>query len=208
MKRFLFAAPFVALALPLAAQQSGAGARIPLAQPVPGRTFWKAELPGGNFVVAHAAIREVSTQQYIVDGAAKVTEVNIDTGGEFKPRFYYLEPLANDAASALPAGQEVNDQVQNQLKSAASAVNPGDPVWMKVVKNYPATTHAGTIEFRLETLEQLQDLYRSVESSWVNAKSETFTLGGVKAFRLTAGKKSDGDAAGSPASSSDGEETN
>lgn len=192
LKRFLFLAPLVAFVSPLAAQptnpESGAGnaGRAPI------RPFWKAELPGGNFVVSLAAIRQVSSQQYVVDGAARVTEVNVDTGGQFKPRFYFLEPLAGDVARALPAGQAVLDHVQGQAESAAAAASPAGPVWSKVVKNYPTSTHAGTVEFRLESLEQLDELYRSVERAWVNGRGETFTLAGTKPFRLTAKKTAGG----------------
>lgn len=192
VKRFLFLIPLVASAWPLAAQPADPEAGAENAGRPAIRPFWKAELPGGNFVVALGAIRQVSSQEYIVDGAARVTEVNIDTGGPFKPRFYFLQPLNQDVSRALPVGQAAVDQAQGQVQAAAEAAGPVGPIWTKVVKNYPTSTHAGTIEFRLESLEQLEDLYRSVERAWVNGRGETYTLDGTKPFRLT-GKKTAGE---------------
>ncbi len=141
-------------------------------------TYWKADLPGGTFVVAHDSINAVSTQEYVLDGAARVTEVNVGTSGVFQPRFYYIEPInvpgpVGDAAErALTAAQ-----------AAATRVIPGDPIWAKVIKEYPTTTHAGTIEYRLETKAQLEALYTSLESSWIAGRSEIFTPAGTSEFK-------------------------
>ncbi len=198
MKRFLPVVFLAALVPPSVAQQNPGGGQNPsrgqtppLRLQIPATTFWKSELPGGTFVVAHNVIREISSQQYIVDAAARVTEVNIDTGGAFKPRFYYIEPIAVEAVNAVPGASSVVEEVQTRARSATKTVAPADPLWTKVVKNYPATTHAGTIEFRLETLDQLNDLYDSVERSWTTGRSETFTIEGVKPFVPTKKKKDD-----------------
>ena len=36
-------------------------------------------------------------------------------------------------------------------------------VWKKVVKNYPATTHARTVEYRLTSREQLNKIFAGAE---------------------------------------------
>ncbi len=192
MKRYL---PIAALAVfagisSLPAQQSEGGgtqssaagsANRSLPRPLP-VVVWRAELPGGSFVVARNAINAISTQQYILDGGARVTEVNISIGGPFQPRFYYLEPIAATAAQTVPGGQTIADRAQTQVQTAVNRVVPGDPIWAKVVKNYPTTTHAGTIEFRLETREQLDKLYESLERTWMTGKSEIFTPDGTAPY--------------------------
>ncbi len=142
-----------------------------------GRGFWKAELPGGTFLIAHRNISAVSTQEYVLDAAARVTEVNIMTTGVFQPRFYFIEPLA--LQNPLPAGQAAIDRAQAAVQNLTARVSSGDSVWAKVVKSYPTTTHAGTIEYRLESKEQLQDLFESLEKSWRTGRGVTFrTRGG------------------------------
>ena len=41
----------------------------------------------------------------------------------------------------------------------------GQDVWQKVVKNYPTTTHAKTIEYRIQDKETLTNLYASAEGA-------------------------------------------
>ena len=58
-----------------------------------GLPVWRCELPGGIYEVALRSIVSVSTHEYIVDGAARVTEANVDTTGSMTVRFYFLEPI-------------------------------------------------------------------------------------------------------------------
>jgi hypothetical protein len=140
-------------------------------------TYWKAQLPGGTYLVAHDSINAVSTQEYLLDGAARVTEVNVSTSGAFQPRFYFIEPIS----IAGPVG-ETAERVLTAAQAAAARVIPGDPIWAKVIKEYPTTTHAGTIEYRLETKAQLAALYQSLEASWIAGRSEVFTPAGASEF--------------------------
>jgi len=194
MKRLSFALALAALAVsPVARAQQGGNRpnQQPAANPNPNPNrqppiaVWKAELPGGSYMVARSAINSISSQQYVVDGAARVTEVNICTSGVFQPRFYYIEPIGEAALQNVPGAAMAADRAKAALQTAAGQVSPDgdDPVWKKVVKNYPTTTHAGTIEFRLETLDQLQQLLDSVEHAWMTGRSEIFTLEGTKPYR-------------------------
>ena len=54
--------------------------------------LFRAKLPGGLYEVAVHAIVAVTSHEYVVDGIARVTEVNVDTNGSLLARFYYLEP--------------------------------------------------------------------------------------------------------------------
>ena len=106
--------------------------------------MWRCDLPGGTYEVAIRAILAVSMHEYIVDGIARVTEMNIDTPGTMAVRFYYIEPLTTN--SPLGIGQATLDKVQELAKEAGERVSPGDSPGDKVVKNYPTTTHAHTVE--------------------------------------------------------------
>ena len=139
----------------------------PSPQPSPSPTripMWRCDLPGGTYEVVIRAMISVSTHEYIVDGVARVTEMNIDTSGSLAVRFYYIEPLA--ANSPLSIGQSTIDKVQELAKEAGERVNAGEQPWQKVVKNYPVTTHAHTIEYRLDSKDQLENLFNSAEQAF------------------------------------------
>lgn len=151
-------------------------AQAPAATPVidPARQpHWRCELPGGVYDVALRSIVSVSSHEYIVDAAARVTEVNVDTNGAMTVRFYFLEPLTTTAP--LGIGQSALDRIQELTKEATTRTGT-DFVWQKVIKNYPATTHARTIEFRLESKDQLARLLASAEKAFRTGVDTAFKL--------------------------------
>src|SRR4051794_19587607 len=91
----------------LAAVSATGSAQTPSPSPsppaVPRIPYWRCELPGGTFEVAIRSIVSVSSHEYIVDGAARVNEVNVDTLGNMAVRFYFIEPPA--AKSPVGVGQ-------------------------------------------------------------------------------------------------------
>ena len=127
--------------------------------------FWRCELPGGVFLVALSTIQSISSHEYIVDGAARVTEVTVATASSVEGRFYYLEPVTPSAVGATL--QQLQQHVQDL---AANHIDDNDKVWEKVIKNYPTTTHAHTVEYRLTSKENLQQLYSSLEAAWMSGK--------------------------------------
>jgi len=130
-------------------------------------SVWRCELPGGVFVVDPVAISSVSSHEYLVDGVARVNEVTISTTGSLIARFYYLEPVK--LKSPLPVGQSILDKVEEKAKDAADRMTQQtgqEPVWKKVVKNYPTSTHAHTVEYRLESKEQLDEIFTSAVNAW------------------------------------------
>ena len=144
----------------------------PGASPTPGGTvsagaagFWRCELPGGVYLVALRNIQSVSSHEYVVDGAARVTEVTIATASSVEARFYYLEPVTHNAG--IPGAQPATlPMLQQRVQDAATSRAAVEPVWEKVVKNYPATTHAHTVEFRLASLANLKQLEKTLEQAW------------------------------------------
>jgi len=123
--------------------------------------MWRCNLPGGSYSVALRAVVSVSSHEYLVDGVARVTEVNIDTVGNALARFYYIEPPTTNSPIGL--GQATIDKTQQLLQQGAAMT--GQDVWQKVVKNYPTTTHAHTIEYRVTDKDTLSRLYQSAEAA-------------------------------------------
>ena len=124
--------------------------------------FWRCELPGGVYEVLVRAMVSVSSHQYIVDGIARVTEVNVDTTGNTAVRFYFIEPATPKAP--LGVGQGAIDRVSELAKEAAQRVDQDD-VWKRVVKTYPTTTHTHTIEYRVGTEQQLKTIFTSAQTA-------------------------------------------
>ena len=130
--------------------------------------FWKCDLPGGTFLVALRNLQSVSTHEYVVDGAARVTEVTIATASSVEARFYYLEPMTIKTTNGLaPASLQT---LQQRVTDLAAQRAPVEPIWEKVVKNYPTTTHAHTVEYRIGPLANLNQIYQSLETAWTTNK--------------------------------------
>src|SRR5258708_3926491 len=137
-------------------------AQTPAATPQPTNILmWRCNLPGGSYSVALRSIVSVSSHEYMVDGAVRVTEVNIDTTGNALARFYYIEP--NVPNSPIGLGNATVEKAQQLLQEGAE--RSGQDVWKKVVKNYPTTTHSHTIEYRLTDKDSLTKPFESAHSA-------------------------------------------
>lgn len=151
---------------------SGSPTPTPSPTPAPTRNLWMCNTPGGNYQVLVSAMLSVSTQEYIVDGAARVTEVNIDTQGQFAVRFYYIEPATVSGPGGI--GAATFGKVQDVLSQAAD--RSGSDVWKKVVKSYPTTTHARTIEYRVGSKDSLTKIFTSATNSHATGKADAVTI--------------------------------
>jgi hypothetical protein len=135
--------------------------------------FWRCELPGGSYMVNLAMVASVSSHEYVVDGISRVTELTIGTSGSVVARFYYIELMV--PKSPVGFGQSLIDKAQEKLEDASDRTGV-EPVWKKVVKNYPTTTHAHTVEYRLDSIDQLGKLQKSIEEAWRNNRDGTLKL--------------------------------
>jgi hypothetical protein len=132
--------------------------------------IWEAKLPGGTYVVGLTHIVSLSTQEYVVDGAIKVYELTVDTSGSTIGRFYTVEPLTPPTPAGV--GQSALESGLNKTKDVLSSANnlSGNTTTSLtntlVMKNYPTTTHAKTIEYRLKDRAAIEVLYKSVISAW------------------------------------------
>ena len=135
------------------------------------KRFWQADLPGGSYTVALDRITSISKHSYIIDGNISVTEVVIDTSGNALTRFYYLEPAgqgtANLGANISQRGKELLDKVSQRTGVNANSA---------VVKQYPETTHAKTVEFRISDGIALDALFNSARTAWINGRGKKFTI--------------------------------
>ncbi|MEZ5405699.1 MAG: hypothetical protein R3F23_05825 [Verrucomicrobiia bacterium] len=136
------------------------------------RLYWEIKISDDqHYIVALDAISSIGLHNYIVDGVLEVTETSIDTEGTALARFYYIEKL-EDTTSPMPG---LTEKVKPALEAAKKAKetletlaggeanNPLES--KKVTKNYPTTTHAKTIEYRLATKADVKKIYDSVSKA-------------------------------------------
>lgn len=138
--------------------------------------FWQATLPGGHYMVALDRISSVSRHSYVLDGALIVDEVTVDALGQALARFYFISPIT-DAASGSGVGaaaSRVAGRGSELLDKAGRTTGTG--VHEMVVKKFPETTHARTIEYRLLSAEELTSLHNSVRTAWENGRGRKFTI--------------------------------
>jgi hypothetical protein len=133
--------------------------------------YWEAKLGGGEYVVALNRISSVSRHTYVLDGALIVDEVTIDTTGQALARFYFISPITSGVPGA--AVSQVAENAMGLVDSAARTA--GSDLQNMVVKKYPLTTHAKTIEYRLLSEAQLNVLFQSAKTAWQTGKGRIFT---------------------------------
>jgi hypothetical protein len=134
--------------------------------------YWKAEVPGGVYLIDLNAITSASVHTYSVDNTVQVTELCITNTGGSVARFYFIERLLNVPTGL---GQMAVDRAAEALNTVADRTGNSQVLGM-VTKNYPATTHARTVEYRLKSKEDVLKLYESVESAWTNRKGVRIKL--------------------------------
>lgn len=133
---------------------------------------WEANLPGGRYAVNLGNITSISEHTYVLDGAVIVTEVTIDTTGNSLARFYYLEPVTeNTKLDILKRIQGRSTGLQERARKRT-----GMSFDEMVQKNYPHSTHAHTVEFRVLSRAELNALYGSVYRAWDDGKGRTFSI--------------------------------
>ena len=136
------------------------------------RTFWEAELPGGNYMVSLSRISSVSIHSYVVNQTLIVHEVNIVTLGQALARFYTFEVPGE--SGALSSGKNVLDRGKELLSRGGGRAG-ADPN-TTVEKEYPITTHAGTIEYKLFDKGDLDQLYNSIKKALRENRRRKFTI--------------------------------
>ncbi len=97
--------------------------------------------------------------------------MTIDTVGQSLARFYYITPITSGVPGA--GVSQAAEAAIGLLDSAARTA--GSDLKNMVVKKYPLTTHAKTIEYRLLSEGQLNVLFQSAKTAWQTGKGRVFT---------------------------------
>lgn len=131
--------------------------------------IWIATIPGGQYIVSLNTITSLAKQSYILDNNLVIYELTIETLGSALARFYYVEPfIEGKNISLLNSGKqkatEITEKIAERLGDAEDVIT----LQNSVVKQYPTTSHAKTIEFRLPSKSAINSLYSSVSNAWIS----------------------------------------
>jgi hypothetical protein len=131
--------------------------------------LWTAPLPNaqGSYAVSLNSICSVALEKYDLkfdDKVFPITECSIETVGGKTARFYFVDEDK----------REKKDGPVEQAKDAIASVVPGmeensekDQKKLRVVKIYPESALAGTVEYRLSSEKKVTDLYQNLRDAWV-----------------------------------------
>lgn len=134
--------------------------------------FWQATFAnGGHYLVRMGTIVSASKHEYISDAAARVVEVTLGNSSSVVARFYYFEPILKD--TPIAAGQMILNRAEDVKNQVASRVAPS-ATRLQVVKNYPTSTHAHTVEYALQTEAALTSLYNSIMAALHTGRGRTW----------------------------------
>lgn len=136
--------------------------------------FWTGNFATGQIMVNIHKIASVSQQKYLLDGQFIVYEVSIDVDGNALTRIYYMESVTE--SSSVNAVSTVADRAKSAFGSVQDRVSNGNlDINTTVSKNYPATTHSHTIEYRVATLDEINLLYKSLTTALQRGQGRTFS---------------------------------
>lgn len=175
LMKALFILLSLLLTIPLQAQTTTPSGQTPQQDTTTQDGLWQGKFKGGNYIVRANQIIALSKHEYISDGVARVVEINLTLNSAQIVRFYFLEPYKPDTGSStLGAGTQALEKAKGLFEQAAGRVSP-DLVTPKVVKNYPVSTHAHTVEFVLKDEARLNTLYGSLERSFRTGQGRSWT---------------------------------
>jgi hypothetical protein len=127
-------------------------------------------LPGGKIAVDLKTVSSIGLHSYTVDSASRVWELTIDSGGSSLIRIY--------SASTLSPNEPALDMAKVELEALAETASKalGIDTWAKVQKNYPTSTHAKTVEYRVKTVKELLQLRKLLFKAWANGTAGRIDL--------------------------------
>lgn len=137
------------------------------------KRFWLCKIKGGELMIAVDRIAAISKTQYVLDGGLLVDEVVIETtGGQALNRIYSVRPVTD--AMASNTASKIIDRVRDVANERGNRL--GTNLHEMVEKNYPTTSHARTVEFRVVDPQDLDILYSSLKDTWITGKGRVFTI--------------------------------
>ncbi len=135
--------------------------------------FWEFLHPGGTALVSLAEITAIDVHSYLIEGGFRVWELNVCDKSSFALRIYSVEKL--EPSDAVAGIKSATRKAEEAAEKIASKITDDEP-WKKVVKDYPTTTHAKTVEFRVDKKETVLEIYKHVRQSWVSKRGGRFTV--------------------------------
>jgi hypothetical protein len=117
-------------------------------------------LPGGKIAIDVKTINAIGLHSYTVDATSRVWELTVDNGGSSLLRIY--------SVASISPSEPALDMAKIELESLAESISKavGLDVWAKVQKNYPTSTHAKTVEYRVKTVKELLQLRKLLFKAW------------------------------------------
>jgi hypothetical protein len=137
--------------------------------------FWRLTLPAGKVTIDLTKVTTIAQHEYISDELFRVTELNIATTSDLLVRLYYLEkyiPLKGASGEVIKGAA---DRIQEKAETVADTAGI-EPIWRQVHKNYPTTTHARTVEYRLHSKEDIAKVRKHIEAAWLAQQSGTYEI--------------------------------
>jgi hypothetical protein len=162
--------------LGMAQEVSPAGGRPAATDEDGPNRFWQAAIGAGHYMVALDRITAVSRHQYLLDGGLVVDEVIVDAVGQSLARFYFIRPITDTTGGSGLGGIATRAVGRAEELVEKGAARLGTNAHEMVQKNYPTTTHARTVEFRILSEKNLADLHNSVRRAWENGRGRSFRI--------------------------------
>ncbi len=144
-----------------------------IAQTTTRPVFYEVELDTGGYQVDLRQVTSISMHRFYVDGVFAVDEVTVDTLGNTVTRFYFVD-RNRDVSTPRGIGQSLVDRAQDKADELKDRVGAGNFLDKAVVKSYPTSTHAHTVEYRIQSKEQLDSLYQHISNAWKKGQSGKF----------------------------------
>lgn len=130
---------------------------------------------GDELVFAADPDKFVSTglQEYLVH-PYRILEFSVAFQGDGnRLRIYAIQPMDLDEYGSIsdPRLRSGHDRAGTSARAVAGDVAIPSPSSGQVVKNYPDTTHAGTVEFLVQNFEEIRRINQQMERSFRNNDS-------------------------------------
>ena len=123
-------------------------------------------------MVRLGSITSISHHKYYVQGGT-VFEMVIETTGDATARFYYMEASGDNSPSNTVSN--LTNRAKQLIEKGAARSGTEDQLY-GVQKQYPLTTHARMIEYRIRHKEDLMSMYNSVRRSWISGRGSKFAI--------------------------------
>lgn len=120
--------------------------------------IWRATIDEAVIAVPLRSVEYYGVQIYDTDSQTRVRELTICTESQSLIRIYYIEPLGTTS-------ERLADKAKRLQQIARNA---GQQEWPYPFKQYPMTTHAHMVEYRVAKEETVGQLYDHLEAAIIN----------------------------------------